>query len=226
MANKGVIFGSIHSWNDLELILAPFVIPPAKPKINLLDIPAGDGSLDLTEALGEVKYEDREFAMKFTVDPNSDMTFDEKLTQVSNALNGRAFEIILDRDPDWFWQGRCIVDDNAQSKVLQEITIKAIVRPYKLKRNWTEYSFTIQESESSKTVSIENSRKTVVPYITIDRGTVLSFNFEGKAYQFDSLTQNRFPEIQLKEGANEFTFFKTVSSGAQRIEFNYREGAL
>lgn len=226
MANKGVRFGSIHSWDTLRLILMPFAIPPAEPKMTFLDIPAGDGTLDLTEALGEVKYKDREFVMKFTVDPQSDMTFDEKLTQVSNALNGRAFEIIFDRDSDWLWEGRCIVNEHAQSKVLQEITIKAIVKPYKLKREWTECSGTIQENESSCTVSVENSRKTVVPHMSAGGASNIHFNFEGKAYEFNNLVTQIYPEIQLKEGTNKFTFFRTVGNGKQHFTILYREGAL
>ena len=191
----------------------------------MLDIPAGDGSLDLTEALGEIKYNDREFLFKFTVNPLSEMTFDEKITQVSNALNGKACDIILDRDPDWVWEGRCIVNEHLQDKMINQIVIKAIVRPYKLKRNWTEVEGTIQENEGSVTLTLENSRKTVVPWMMINSG-ILHFNFEGKAYEATNPAIHIFPEVQLKEGTNSITFFRTVSSGAQYIDINYREGAL
>lgn len=226
MASNGVRFGSIHSFNDLELMLAPFAIPPAEPKLNLLDIPAGDGTLDLTEALGEVKYYDREFIMKFTVNPHSEMTFDEKVTQVSNALNGKEFEITFDRDSDWFWEGRCVVNEHVQNKLIQEITIKAIVKPYKMKKEWTECNGTIKENESSCTVSVENSRKTVVPYMSAGGASYIHFNFEGKAYEFNNNATQIYPEIQLKEGMNEFTFFRTLGSGKQFITILYREGAL
>lgn len=225
MTDKGVRFGDIHSFRDLDLILSPFAIPPAEPKINLLDIPAGDGSLDLTEALGEVKYNDREFVMKFTVNPLSEMTFDEKVTQVANALNGKEFEIYFDRDPKWFWEGRCIVSEHAQNKVIQEITIKAIVRPYKTKETWTQHSCMIQEGEAYCITAVENNRKTVVPQISGGQAYI-KFAFEDKEYTFENLVTNIYPEIQLKEGTNEFIFYRTRENGQQLINITFREGAL
>ena len=85
---KGIYFDDIHSYFDLNLILAPFVPTPAEPKTNYIDITGGDGSLDLTEGLGEVKYKDRNFTFTFTINPSEKMTFDEKVSQVSNALDG------------------------------------------------------------------------------------------------------------------------------------------
>ena len=55
---KGIYFDDLHSFHDLNLILAPFVPTPAEPKEKYIDITGGDGSLDMTEALGEVKFKD------------------------------------------------------------------------------------------------------------------------------------------------------------------------
>lgn len=221
---RGVKFGNIHSYNTLELILMPFAIPPAEPKINLLDIPGGDGSIDLTEALGGVKFKDREFVMKFTVDPRSDMTFDEKVTQVANRLNGRAFKIIFDRDSDYYWEGRCIVSEHAQSKVLQEITIKAIVRPYKMKTEETVVEFDLSSDWKLVTLS-NNGRKTVVPTITCTNdGTEVTYNNS----ELDISVSDTFdagvhkdPYIQLPSGAS-----LIYIAGTGTITFSYREGVL
>ena len=217
MISKGVQFGDIHSYNDLDLMFAPFVIPPAIPKTNLLDIPAGDGSLDLTQALGEVRYKDREFVMKFTVNPHSEMTFDEKVMQVSNLLNGKEFRITLDRDADWYWQGRCIVNEHLQNKTINQITIKAIVRPYKLKQEVTEASFTLSSVE--QTVTLTNDRKTVMPEI-ICSANGAKITVGSATYVLQKGSQSLL-EIMFTEGENKVTI-----SGSGTMTFIYQEGAL
>lgn len=217
MISKGVQFGDIHSYDDLDLLFAPFVIPPAIPKTNLLDIPAGDGSLDLTEALGEVRYNDREFLLKFTVNPLSEMTFDEKVMQVSNLLNGKALNITFDRDADWYWQGRCVVNEHLQNKTINQITIKVIVRPYKLKQAVTEVAFAL--SSTAKTVTLTNNRKTVMPEI-ICSAAGAKITVGSATYVLASGSQSLL-EIMFTEGENKVTI-----SGSGTMTFKYQEGAL
>ena len=74
MIETGISFGGIHSFYDLNLILSGSEIPPAKPKTTYVDIPGGDGSVDLTEANGEVKYYDRDCKFIFTMNPSDDLS--------------------------------------------------------------------------------------------------------------------------------------------------------
>jgi hypothetical protein len=223
---KGVKFGDIHSWNDLDLILEPFVIPPAIPKTNLLDIPAGDGSLDLTEALGVIRYHDRELVFNFTVNPLSKMTFDEKVMQVSNLLNGKAFNIILDRDPDWYWEGRCIVNEHLQDKMIGKIVVKAIVRPYKLRPEITTHILNFKSWDTTVTV-MNNGRKAVVPEIFSYDNIPFKFTIEGQTFELTEYGIKIIPDFQLKEGANEITLHEFTGYGQNpKLYLEFREGAL
>ena len=56
---NGIKFDDIHSFYDLNLVLSQVDIPPATAKTSFVDIPGADGSVDMTEALGSVKYKDR-----------------------------------------------------------------------------------------------------------------------------------------------------------------------
>ena len=220
---RGVKFGDIHSWDNLDLILEPFVVPPAIPKTNLLDIPAGDGSLDLTEAFKVVRYHDRELVFNFTVNPYSNKTFDEKITQVSNALNGKACNIILDRDPDYYWEGRCIVNEHLQDKMIGRIVVKAIVRPYKMKAEETVAEFDL--TSDWKQVALRNSKKIVAPTITCtNNGTqVVYYNDVLDISVSDTFDAgvHKDPYIQLTHGANLIQI-----AGTGTITFKYREGDL
>lgn len=214
---KGIYFDDIHSYFDLNLILAPFVPTPAEPKTNYIDITGGDGSLDLTEGLGEVKYKDRPFNFTFSVNPSDKMTFDEKVSQVSNLLNGKWCKITLDRDPNYYWEGRSIVDKYAQNKALKQISIKATVRPYKLKQNETVKSFELTTEE--KEITLKNGRKSVVPEITCTNdNTKVIF---GSVTETLNAGTHKILDIYLKEGNN---ILKVSGSGT--ITFAYREGEL
>ena len=217
MIETGVYFGEVHSFYDLNLVLAPFVPAPAKPKTNYIDLPGGDGSLDLTEVHGEVKFYDRDFTFTFTVQPSDNMTFDEKVTQVSNALNGKKCKITLDRDEGYFWEGRCTVDQYLQDRNLKKIIVKATVKPYKLKKKKTVSTFALSSIE--QTVNIRNGRKNVVPEITCSAdNTVVMFGSVSKTL---SAGTHKILDFQLKERDNIFKI-----SGSGTIKFEYQEGEL
>ena len=131
---RGVHFGDTHSFRDLNLVLAPFDYTPAVPKTNFIDIPGGDGSIDATEADGTIHYQDREFTFIFSVMPGDKLTFEERQTVVARALHGKRFEIVLDKDPEYFWRGRVWIDEYASNKRLRQIAIVARVSPYKVKK--------------------------------------------------------------------------------------------
>lgn len=220
MKALGIYFDDIHSFYDLDLFLAKdgVFIPPAQPKTNYVELAGGDGSLDLTEAHGEVKYHDRTGCkFTFTVNPNSDMTFDEKKTQVSNALNGKRCKIILDKDEDYYYLGRCTVNEYLSDRRILQIVVTATVSPYKYKKIETVMKFTL--SSTSKTVNIRNGRKSVIPVITCSNSntTVTSGSYSTTL----NAGTHEIVDFQLKHGNNHF-----VVSGSGTIEFKFREGDL
>ena len=214
---KGVYFGNIHSYNDLNLILAPFTPAPAIPQTTFLDVPGRNGSLDLTEAHGEVKYKSRVFQFLFTIDPSDGMTFDEKVMQVSNALNGKRCKITLDRDPDYYWIGRCVVDKYAQKRNQGQITVKATVDTYKLKQCQT--VMTVALSDSEKTIYVESGRMAAVPIIECsDDDTFISF--DGNEHKLSAGT-HKVLNIRFVEGINVLTV-----KGTGTIKFAWQEGEM
>lgn len=219
MKALGIYFDDIHSYYDLDLFLTQdgVSIPPAQPKTNYVDLAGGDGSLDLTEALGEVKFSDRSCKFTFVVNPASDMTFEEKKTQVSNALNGKQCKITLDKDSDYYYVGRCTVNEHLQDRRILQIVVTATVRPYKLKQNETIAIFAL--TGSKQMVMLKNGRKSVVPEITCTNdNTVVVF---GNITKTLSTGTHKVLDFQLKQGDNLFTV-----SGSGTITFKYQEAEL
>lgn len=219
---KGIKFGELHSFNDLNLILSACEITPATPKETYIELPGGDGSLDFTEVHGEVKYNDRE-ACKFTFTMNpsdglSDEDWENKKKEVSNKLNGKYFEkIILDSDPGYYYQGRCRMEEYASDRRIRKIVVSARLKPYKYKKDITEKTFTL--SSTAKTVTLINSRKTAVPEITCSA--------DNQKIVFGSVTKtlskgtHKVLDIQLVEGDNSIKI-----SGSGTMKFIYQEADL
>ena len=224
MIETGVLFDDIHSFRDLNLVLAPFVLPPAKPKTNYIDVPGRDGSIDATEATGEVKYEDREFSFTFSVFPQDELTFEERQTVVSNALNGKRCKITIEKDPDYYLEGRCTVNQHFANKRLRQIVVSVRVAPYKLKHQETVETFDLVKSEQ-RTITLTNGKKRVVPLILVSKGDVY-VSFDGYRKLFtNSSKQYKDLNIRLKEGTNTLTL-EAMSLGDATVEFTYQEGDL
>ena len=220
MIETGVLFDDIHSFRDLNLVLAPFVLPPAKLKTNYITVPGRDGSIDATESTGKLTYEDREFSFTFTFFPEDDLTFEERQTVVSNALNGRRCKITIEKDPEYYLEGRTTVNEHFENKKIQQIVVGVRCAPYKMKQNETIFSFDLASNEQREII-LPNSKKMVVPTIETSGEAVFEFGAYSKIY-IDITVKN--PNICLLEGANFLTL--KARNGPASIKFTYREGVL
>jgi phage-related protein len=216
MIETGVRFDRLHSYHDLHLILSKVDIPAAKPKTNYVDIPGSDGSLDMTETHGEVKYKDRECKFTFTMPPVGESEAEALKSKVNNAINGKTFRITLDKDPGYYYLGRCEVDSYSVDRRFRQIVVKAKVSPWKFKQNETVAVFALNGTE--KVVSLSNSRRPVSPVITCTADTTITF---GKYTYILEDGSHKVLNIRLTEGKNTLTL---KSRGT--VTFTYQEGEL
>lgn len=105
---------------------------PPKPKSYLLDLPGGDGSLDATEAFGDVLYENREDTMVFFVsaEPGA-REFERVKTDLARFLHGRAYDYVLPFDPGYVYHGRFAVDEAYMRMHYRRVKVKVTAQPYK-----------------------------------------------------------------------------------------------
>lgn len=223
MIETGILFGNVHSFRDLDMILSKVEISPAAPKVTYVDIPGGDGSLDLTEAHGEVKYSDRVIRVTLSMNPASGLSetaWEAKKTEVSNSLNGLACDITLDKDPDYYWTGRCSVDSYLANKKLRQIVVVARVRPYKLKQAETVVTFPAGNGTTVEYKDIQlDSRKTVVPTIHCAENARVYLE-DNTVFEFAPGTHKQLG-IVLTTGQH---MLRVVSTGV--VTFTFREGDL
>ncbi len=126
---KGVTFGSIHT-SKFGIYLSKVTVGSPEPKQFLINIPGADGSLDMSEYFGGVKYENRKIDLTFSMPQRGKQLLNE-YSNILAALHGKYFDsIILDDDPNFHYAGRITVGNLSRSSI-SKITVKCDCRPYK-----------------------------------------------------------------------------------------------
>lgn len=214
---KGIMFGNYHSHRDFQLILASKTIGTPSPKTETIDIPGGDGVLDLTDFFGEIKYGNRSHSFEFStmVTPSEFMSL---FSTVQNALHGRKLPIILDDDPEWYYIGRISVSEWKADRNIGKLTIDCDCEPYKKQSSPTVISKAVG---GTATITLPNSRKRTVPEVKIESETGLNIAFGvGNVWDLGSGSYT-LPELELVEGDN-----PVKVTGTGTITFTYTQAKL
>ena len=227
-----VTFGTKNSYKDFGLILTSKDIGLPDPKTEEVDLTGADGVIDLTEVLtDDIKYKQRKLQFTFTViDPIN--TWSATLSEVTNYVHGKRLRVLLDWDKNYYYEGRCKVNQFKTNKRLATIVVDAEVDPYKLEVNssstpwiWDTFSFidgiiylnTVNVSGSA-TVNLLNRRKIVSPTFTVTSS--MKVNHNGVTYDLPQGTTTVLG-IRLTEGDNYVTF-----TGTGKVTIDYKGGSL
>lgn len=229
---NGVTFGTKHSYNDFGLILSGKTISLPKAKTKTVEVPGADGVLDLTECLtDDIKYQNRTLQFTFTViDPLA--SWAAVLSEVTNFLHGRKLRIYMDWDRNYYYEGRCSVNQFKSDKRTATIVIDCDCDPYKIEKNsssdpwvWDTFSFVdgiiyVNRVTVSGTTSatLINRRKVVSPTFTCS--AAMTVTFEGVTYDLPVGTTTIL-DIRLQEGENNVTF-----KGNGTVQIDYKGGSL
>ena len=205
----GARFGERLSYEDYEAIMNYARILPPSVKENYVDIAGGDSSIDLTEAVGGVVYEDGEIKFKFTLKDR------KQKDQMKNDLHGKRMQIVLEREPEFYYDGRIRCTKEEWNKGLYELYFSAKVKPYKYELIHKMHTEIVN---GSKEIILQNTRMPTIPQITITGSIVLVY--EGMKYNMEEGVY-QIPEITFFEGKN---IIKVSGTGS--IKFQYRRGQL
>ena len=125
---------SKHSYTDFGIILTEQNIGLPSPKTYSVSIEGMDGSLDLSECFGEMKYENR--TLKFTFESIDKITdWQAKMINISSFLHRQKMKIKTWSDPDFYYVGRYQIDECNSSSKLGKIVISCDCEPFKYKNN-------------------------------------------------------------------------------------------
>lgn len=143
---------SRNTWDDWHILAdsRPVFTPP-EVKSNYIDVPGGNGLLDLSESLTRYPvYKNRTGSFTFRVmndyvkrdkngkeitvyESNDTGRWAQRYSDISEYLHGQSMCAVLADDPTWFYQGRFTVDDWKSADTWSELTIGYNVNPFKWK---------------------------------------------------------------------------------------------
>lgn len=198
--NRLIVNGIDLSIRFQMILLDGYTLSPPEPKTYTVDIPGGDGVIDLTSSLtGDVAYNNRSQEFTFmVVEPDS---FERVKTDVSNFLHGKSFDYEMTMDPGYTYHGRFTVSEYSHAKyaypgLVGAFTISVDAEPYKLKGHMT-YRL---NATGGKMFRLESGRKPVHPVVECTQPCKVRWG--------DVLTQvpagtYRLNDVLFTEGYNE-----------------------
>lgn len=164
----------VGSYTDLGLIQQSVSVSPAAPKLDIVDLPGCDGSLDRSDVLGGIRYGDRTITWVFALYPHQ--SWYDTQTAVSEALNGRRLWIKLSEDPDHRYRGRVAVKEYNRDRMLRQITVTAQCDPWKYSAGGEGWNATVYPFESWPTsVTFTNGAARTVPEVWIDKDIIIAW---------------------------------------------------
>ncbi len=168
---------SKHSYLDFGVILTEQNIGLPSPKTYTVNIEGMDGNLDLSECFGEMKYENR--TIKFTFESIDKITdWQAKMIKISSFLHGQKMKITTWSDPDFYYVGRCRIDEYNSKSKLGKIVISCNCEPFKYKQNITTFNLvegtnTVQNSRMTVYADLINESEITINNTTYSAGTHL-----------------------------------------------------
>lgn len=206
---KGAMFGNKYSVDDYRAIMNYARITTPTVKENYVDIPGGNSSLDLTEAVSGVTFNDGQISFKFTFFKEEDRS------RMRNDLHGRKLQIVLEREPEYFYDGRLFCRDGDYTGCIFELYINARVAPYKQEKQMTLH---MEEITAAKDILLDNDRMPSIPVITVEGNIRLTYGGIGVQLSDGVYT---IPEITLLDGLN-----RIHAEGKGSIKLQYRKGKI
>ena len=130
---KGVTFADkIHTERDWGLKLLSVYIPMPAPKTQLVDIPGGDGNIDLTEINGRPAYNDRQgLELVFDLMDGDYKIWFMKYSEFAKEVHGKKVKMILDDEPEHYYMVRLELDGEKTNPVYGQIVLSGTAEPFK-----------------------------------------------------------------------------------------------
>ena len=215
---------SFHT-SELGLKMTAFNIPQPAPKTNYIDVPHASVSLDLTEALGGISYENRENVTFTFVVRDSFEQWAVVIQRLAARIHGKKCKVIVDNDLSHYYLCRLEIDPVKSKRTVGTITISGRADAYKYdlfssdeEWEWDPFDFEtgvirdmidVQITNTSNTLTITGSTKEQTPVFIVKETNKLSFTYKNRIYDLSKTGEYRFPALKVGEKDVVLTFTGT-----------------
>lgn len=230
-----ITIGEKNTWDDWHLIPTsrPLFNPPSV-KTHLVDIPGGDGVLNLTYALaGRPTFNNRTGSWTFVVQ-NGFMDWATLYSEIMVYLHGKTLRAVLEDDPAYYYEGLFFVNQWKSDKDYSQIVIEYNVDPYKRKIRsagedwlWNTFNFETGVIRNYADLLVEDSLDVILTNDMMINVLVIHCTESGMSMIYEDTTyplysgENVILDINLKPGDNTLKFL-----GQGTITIESRGGML
>ncbi len=202
---NGLVVGGVDLFDRFGLaLLDDWTVGTPAPKVYQVDIPGGDGCIDVTESLsGDTAYSNRQMSFEFLYVGDG---FEAAKTEVANFLHGRSFDFSLTWDPGYTYTGRFSIDEWYSRMHHGRVLVSVDAQPYKLREHKTVRA----AAAAGAMVTLECGRKRQCPRVSCDSEFEVAFDGETVRVQAGTWT---LPDLWLREGDNEVFVLSDLSGG-------------
>lgn len=204
--NNRLIVNGVDLSARYGLILVDgYNLEPPEPKTYTVDIPGGDGVIDLTESLlGDTAYQNRKLEFTFyRVNLESAVAFEQFMTEIKRFLHGKSFDFKITMDPEYTYHGRFTISNPTHSSYVSGIAgnfkMEIDADPFKYKDDQV-YRI---DAVGGKIMYFESGRKRVRP--TIETEGFLKVIYKNKLYTLSQGTWT-INDVLFDSGVNEVYF--------------------
>lgn len=231
-----------NTWDDWHLIPTSrptFSFPEVKK--HQVDIPGGNGVIDLTSALtGYPNYDNRKGSFEFIV-MHSGLSSDAQgsaynnasksewqavYSEIANYLHGQYTYLTYEDDPEYYYKGRFSIDEWNSDEEYSTITIGYDLEPFKYsvvdtsnKWKWDTFNFKngVVRSYSGITYAPTATKQlvgTLIPVIPTISCSVDSVITVGDVQHHVKAGEHTYRDLIVYPGEQDWTFSVDPSSGA------------
>ena len=195
-----LIVNGVDLSERFKMVLADgYTLTPPSPKTYVVNIPGGNGKLDLTESLlGDVSYDNRKQEFQFYIIDVAN--FEKTKTDISNFLHGREFDYQMTMDPGYTYHGRFTISSYTHKTydvgIVGVIKLTIDAKPFK----YREDKVVRVDAIGGQIIYLESGRKPVRPTIESDGYVKVIYNNKLVRLPQGSWSIN---DLMLRLGTNE-----------------------
>lgn len=199
--NRLIVNGIDLTEKFKMVLLDGYELKPPEPKVYTVDIPGGNGVINLTGSLsGDVSYSNREQNFEFKI--INVKHFEKIKTDIINLLHGKSYDYIMTMDKGYTYHGMFKVEECSHQAysngLVATIKINISANPYKIKHYVTKEI----QADGGVLIPLESGRLRVKPVIVTKRDCVIIF--DGIRYDIVSAGTWALDKVIFKYGLNNF----------------------
>lgn len=230
MPREGIQLDNYNTLTEWGLYVVTRTDSGPQPKLYTVDVPGGNGAIDVTEAvLGSIAYSNRQIEC-FLRGTGPEEAWANKYSEILASIQGRKMQITFPDDIGYYYVGRVSVTDWTHNGERASLTLAMDCEPFKYEINayganwlWDPFDFLYgviyddtKTISGTTTVTVETLKMPVTPSFRATKAMTLTC--EGNVYTIPADTDITFYELVLTEGSHALTF-KCSGTGTVKIMF-------